>query len=73
MPNQLIELTEMIWFVFVAVALADQTLGLRYIKVDNKNSFPIWIETLTNNNGAALSGVVQIPAGGRKKYNIPDA
>lgn len=63
----------MIWFVLFVFYIFDNTVAERYIKVENRNDFPIWIQTLTNNNGTALSNKnFRICPGGRLTYNISD-
>lgn len=65
---------EMIWIVFLTVALVENSVALRYIKVANKNSFPIWIETLTNpdSSGPPLQKVIRVNPGAVQQYNIQD-
>lgn len=59
--------------VFALIFVA-HTNGLRYIKVGNSNSFPIWIETQANSNQPALtSAIVQINPGSNKIYDIKDS
>lgn len=45
----------------------------RNIEVGNRNGFPIWIQTLTNNNGPPLTNeIVRLNAGERKSFSIRD-
>lgn len=62
----------MLWIVLTVLLYSVQLVELRrYIQVGNRNNFPIWIETLTNNNAAPLSNeIVRINPGGRVKYQI---
>lgn len=46
---------------------------LRSIQVANRNNFPIWIETSSNNNGPPLAnGIVGINPGQSYRYDISD-
>lgn len=64
----------MLWFIVIAIFFIDDAAGSRYIRVENRNKFPIWIQTLTNNNGPPLcQNVTRIRPGARIKYNIPDS
>ncbi|XP_055325704.1 uncharacterized protein LOC129579578 [Sitodiplosis mosellana] len=64
----------MLCLVLIVFCCLAQVVELRrYIEVKNQNSFPIWIETLTNNNGAPLSNEIKrINPGGGIKYEISD-
>lgn len=46
----------------------------RYIEVGNECDFPIWIQTLTNDNGPPLlnTAMTRINPGGRMRYDIGD-
>ncbi|XP_055307435.1 uncharacterized protein LOC129571643 [Sitodiplosis mosellana] len=62
------------WLMFVAILCVQHTAGLRYIEVTNKNNFPIWIETLTNNQGPPLRpGVTLLEPRHSTKYDIQDS
>lgn len=50
-----------------------QIIGLRTIDIGNQNNFPIWIEALTNDNGAPISGIRKLDPQGRTTYEISDA
>lgn len=63
---------KMFWFLLFGFLQVGQIIGLRYIEVGNRNGFPIWIETQTNNNGPPLHGIVKLPPGARNKYTISD-
>lgn len=65
----------MLWLILIVLVCSAQVVELRrYIEVGNLNSFTIWIETLTNNNGAPLSNeIIRVNPGGRIKYQIPDS
>lgn len=64
----------MLWLVLIVFCYSTKVVELRrHIEVKNLNNFPIWIETLTNNNGAPLSNEIKrINAGGGIKYEISD-
>lgn len=63
---------KMFWFLLFGFLQVGQIIGLRYIEVGNRNRFPIWIETQTNNNGPPLHAIVKLPPGARNKYTISD-
>lgn len=65
----------MLWLVVLIVfCFSAHVVELkRYIQVGNQNNFPIWIETIPNNNSPKLSNeIVRINSGGRIKYEISD-
>lgn len=46
----------------------------RFIEVGNRNGFPIWIQTLTNNNGPALTnGIAKINPNEKKRFDVSDS
>lgn len=62
----------MLWSILI-LCISAKAVEMRYIEVGNRNSFPIWIQTLTNNNGPPLSNEIKrINPGGRIKYEIGD-
>lgn len=63
----------MLWLIVILCFSAQVVEMRRYIEVGNRCSFPIWIQALTNNNGAPLSNEIKrINSGGRIKYEISD-
>lgn len=56
----------------MAILQVSQIAGLRYIDIGNRNSYPIWIETQTNNNGPPLHGIVKLDPKARTKFDISD-
>lgn len=63
------------WLMFVVFVCAiEYTGGLRFIEVGNNNSFPIWIETKSNDNQPPLKNeIVQINPNDRTKFDIQDS
>lgn len=64
----------MILFLVFCVSLSASVVELRRtIQVGNRNNFPIWIETLTNDNGPPLTNqIIRLNSGGQHTFNIHD-
>ena len=62
----------MLWIVLIGFICVQHTTALRYIEIGNRNGFPIWIETQTNDNKPPLKGIVRINPGDRTTYDIQD-
>lgn len=63
----------MLWLIAVFLIFVNNTAGLRYIDVGNRNKFPIWIETKANNNQPPLTKEIRrINSGDRTIFDIQD-
>lgn len=67
----------MFYFLLVIGAiLVYRSVGLWHIEVENKNGFPIWIQTRTNPGAGGdlpYQNVKLEPNGGKIKYDIQDS
>lgn len=62
----------MISFIVLTVALVDNIMASRYIRVANINSYPIWIETWTK-SGDPLKKIVCVGSEANYRFVIPES